>query len=480
MAIVISDHMDQDVDFYVPPGYDATSAIQEALILSQVYGVAHLVIRGRLYVYAAANPPFVLDQSLHYIFEGDGLGEIDYVNPSNLSNPSAAFTISTQATAEMNYASTNAAVSGVTAYSTYGWIIAFKNMRLLNLTGQRWFFVSSFPFGPHSTMFYFDAVQFFASFWLNQTATVVVNNCYFNNAEFLLDTQSREAVIMSSRFENEASLAISPRGWAVIGCVFLSSITSLNPGVDGNNGSVIACVFDYSRIVTQGANNLRLVACQFQNVSFSGNPGYVQLSQGVNYAIVGCAFEGDWSVQMTDLWGSPSSLFIAFNTFDFGSSLVIQIRDGTFIDSIVIMGNTFISSSYHSSLIFITGNPAPGQSTAQLTGYFKMLWIAFNTFITQGGTVLPFYINNSQIVYAQGYINVALSGTYAFIAFNYFENNNGTVDQQGQVLGAFSLQQLTSNVTGIKNLFFYFNVNENNPVYLPSTQSYTAQFNVGI
>jgi len=109
-----------------------------------------------------------------------------------------------------------------------------------------------------------------------------------------------------------------------------------------------------------------------------------------------------------------------------------------------------------------------------------MLWIAFNTFITQGGTVLPFYINNSQIVYAQGYINVALSGTYAFIAFNYFENNNGTVDQQGQVLGAFSLQQLTSNVTGIKNLLFYFNVNENNPVYLPSTQNYTAQFNVGI
>jgi len=53
MPIIISDHPDPDVDFYVPPGTDSTQAFQEAMLLSKVYGVAHLLVRGRLYIYAS-------------------------------------------------------------------------------------------------------------------------------------------------------------------------------------------------------------------------------------------------------------------------------------------------------------------------------------------------------------------------------------------------------------------------------------------
>ena len=48
------------------------------------------------------------------------------------------------------------------------------------------------------------------------------------------------------------------------------------------------------------------------------------------------------------------------------------------------------------------------------------------------------------------------------------------------VIGYMSLQQLNSNVKLITNLILTFNVNENNNAYLPSGQTYTAQFNVGI
>jgi len=33
MPIIISDHLDPDVDFYVPPGTDSTQAFQEAICL---------------------------------------------------------------------------------------------------------------------------------------------------------------------------------------------------------------------------------------------------------------------------------------------------------------------------------------------------------------------------------------------------------------------------------------------------------------
>jgi len=483
MAIVISDHMDEDVDFYVPPGTDATQAILDAIQLARVYGVAHIVIRGRLYVYATANTSFLLDQSLHYVFEGDGLAEIVYVNPNNITNPSTMIAVGSIATQEMNKATTNASVTGVLKYSTYGWVVAFRNLRLVNKTSQRWLMITGFPYNMHSTMFYFEGVEFFASIWLNQTTDVLVYNCYVNNNELLFDTQSRELVVMGSRFENNAGLAISPRGWAVIGCTFVSSETYLNPGVDGNNGSVIGCIFDYGRLITQGADNLRVVASQFQNVSFTGNGGYVQLVGGINYAIVGCAFESHWNVQISDLYRG-NSVFVAFNTFDFGTNLSIQVRDGYHVDSIVIIGNIFASWNYNSSLIFITGNPGPGSTTTLLTGSFKMLYLAFNTFINASGTkgaTYGFQIPNGPRIHGIAYVNIALNGTYAYIAFNYFQNAQGLFDNStGQQLGFFSLQQPTTNVNGITNLFFYFNVNENNPIYIPSTQHYTSAFNMGI
>jgi hypothetical protein len=132
------------------------------------------------------------------------------------------------------------------------------------------------------------------------------------------------------RFENNASLAISPRGWTVVGCVFVgTNVTYLNPGNDGNNGSVVGCVFDGSTIVTQGADNLKIVASQFQNVTFSG--GSVQLNSGINYGIVGCSFYG-YNVVISDLYRGHS-VFVAFNNFDAGSNLVVLVRDNYTLDS---------------------------------------------------------------------------------------------------------------------------------------------------
>ncbi|NON62044.1 hypothetical protein HLB03_04900, partial [Acidianus sp. DSM 29099] len=83
MPINISDHMDDDVDFYVPPGTDGTQAFLDALMIGNIYGVAHIIIRGRIYFYATENT-ITLEQSKHYIIEGDGLGEIVYVNPNRV------------------------------------------------------------------------------------------------------------------------------------------------------------------------------------------------------------------------------------------------------------------------------------------------------------------------------------------------------------------------------------------------------------
>ncbi|WP_029163846.1 hypothetical protein [Saccharolobus islandicus] len=482
MPIIISDHMDPDVDFYVPPGSDATQALQEALQLSLVYGVAHIIIRGRLYVYASSQVTLLLDQSLHYIFEGDGLGEIIYVNPNNLSNVPPLVAIGSISTVEMQYITNNNGVANKqeAAYSTWGWIIAFKNMRLINLTPQRWLIITGMPYHMHSIMFYFDSVQFFANIWLNQTGTVLLYNCYANNAELLFDTQSRELMAIGCRFENGSNLAISPRGWTVVGCVFVgTNITYLNPGIDGNNGSVVGCVFDGATIVTQGADNLKIVATQFQNVTFNG--GSVQLTQGINYGIVGCSFV-NYNVVISDLYRGHT-IFIAFNNFDDGSNLVILIRDNYVVDSITILGNLFSSIPTHNSFIFIAGSPSPGQSL-QLSGTVNMLYVAFNTFINSShtsGAAYGYELANNYRIHAFAYINVAISIIYAYIAFNYFQQNYGLYNNStGKPIGFFSLQQLTTNVKTVQNLFFYFNVNENNPMYIPSSQAYTAQFNIGI
>ena len=482
MSIIVSDHMDSDVDFYVPPGSDATQVLQEALQLALVYGVAHIIIRGRLYVYASSQVPLLLDQSLHYIFEGDGLGEIVYVNPNGVSNVPPLIAISSIATAQMHYVTSNNAVVSVqeAGYSAWGWIIGFKNLRLVNITSQRWLIITGMPYHMHSIMFYFDTVQFFANIWLNQTATVLLYNCYVNNSELLFDTQSREVMAIGCRFENNASLAISPRGWTVVGCVFVGTkVTYLNPGIDGNNGSVVGCVFDGSTIVTQGADNLKIVASQFQNVTFSG--GSVQLNSGINYGIVGCSFYG-YNVVISDLYRGHS-VFVAFNNFDAGSNLVVLVRDNYTLDSVVILGNIFSSDPTHSSLIFISGSPIPGQ-TLQLTGVAKMLYIAFNTFINASHTYGPVYgyeLANNYRIHGLAYINLGVNVIYAYIAFNYFQENYGLKDNSTrQPLGFFSLQQITINVKPVQNLFFYFNVNENNPMYIPSSQTYASQFNIGI
>lgn len=44
--------MDPDVIFYVPRGTDDTETFLEAYELSKIYRVVHLVIRGRLFIYA--------------------------------------------------------------------------------------------------------------------------------------------------------------------------------------------------------------------------------------------------------------------------------------------------------------------------------------------------------------------------------------------------------------------------------------------
>lgn len=120
----------------------------------------------------------------------------------------------------------------------------------------------------------------------------------------------------------------------------------------------------------------------------------------------------------------------------------------------------------------------------QLTGVVKILYIAFNTFINASHTSGPVYgyeLANNYRIHGIAYINLGVNVIYAYIAFNYFQENYGLRDNStGNPLGFFSLQQITTNVNPVQNLFFYFNVNENNPMYIPSSQTYTAQFNIGI
>jgi hypothetical protein len=96
--------------------------------------------------------------------------------------------------------------------------------------------------------------------------------------------------------------------------------------------------------------------------------------------------------------------------------------------------------------------------------------------ITNSGIIF-----NGYRIHGLAYINLGVNVIYAYIAFNYFQENYGLKDNStGQPLGFFSLQQITINVKLVQHLFFYSNVNENDPMYIPSSQTYTAQFNIGI
>lgn len=483
--IIISDHMDPDVDFYVPPGSDATEALSEALQLGNVYGVAHIVVRGRLYLYANGNTLFTLEQTKHYVFEGDGLGEIYYVNPNNVQNPGPVFSVGSITSTQMKYIGDVAPVIDpqFAAYSTGGWMIAFKSLRLVNQTSQRWFIITGFA-GMHSLMMYFDSVEFLASIWINETTEVVVYNCYVNGNELLFDSQSRELVVFGSRFEQNGVLAMSARGWSVVGCVFIGKNSYLNPGNDGNDGSVVGCVFDGATLITQGAANLKVVACQFQNVTFSGYQGSAQITLGWNYVIVGCSFI-QYPLSITNVYNGHT-VVVAMNNFDYGSNLVIGVCDDGYLDSLIIMGNIFTSQNYNSSLIFITGDPQyqGSSNTINFTGQINMLQIAFNTFTNSSnkeGVTIGIYATSNQRLHAQAYINMGISAKYVYVSFNYFKNNEGLHNNgSGQPLGVMSIQQLGSSMPTVNYLMFYFNVNEGNPMYIPSSQSYTSQFNIGM
>jgi hypothetical protein len=486
MAIVISDHMDPDVDFYVPPGSDATQAIQQALQLSEIYGVAHIIIRGRLYVYATGgNVPFSLGQTENYIFEGDGLGEIVYVQSDKSINANVMLSLHIPATEAMEKGVTteNSVIpTPMISYTTAGWVVAFKNLRLENYTNQRWIIAWGWS-GIHSIVTYFDSVEFIrASIWINETSMALVYNCYASGSELLFDSQSRDVVVIGSRFENNGVFAVSPRGWAVIGCVFVSYDAILNPGNDGNDGMIVGCIFDSGSITTQGAAGLRVVACTLHNVTFPGGYyGQLTYVYGQNFALIGCVLS-NYTVELTQLTGAGSYL-IAFNTFNPSSSLVIEVADNNVVQSVVILGNTFSSIETHNTFIFITGINAPGSSTVEQTGKILMLYIAFNTFNNTNQTPGAVYGMNVGPYRLRGiaYVNVAITVTYAYIVFNYFENTYGLYSNGSRKpVGYFSLQQLNSNVQLIQYLNFYFNVVENLPIYIPSNQTYNAQFNIGI
>lgn len=457
--IVISDHMDPDVDFYVPPGADATEAFQEAYELSKIYGVVHLVIRGRLYIYAQQGVvPLYISQSLHYVIEGDGMAEIIYVNPNNVPanevNPVIA--AGSDATVEMHYASkVNAEINPqIVSYSTWGWVFAMKNLRLVNLTPQRWFMVTGFPFHMHSTMFYFDSVEFFAGIWLNQTAMVVLNNCYVNNAELLFDTQSREVMAIGCRFDRNAVLAISPRGWTVVGCVFVGTqVTALNPGIDGNDGIVIGCIFDGTTIVTQGAIRLRIVGSTFENLTIPSQ-GSIELTLATDYVIVACSFN-NYNVIMKDL-KLGDRVTVAFSTFT-SSNLVLLVEDGQKVNMITIIGNVFVNSP-----MFISGS-STGNSL-KLSGTINVIYISFNTFIMNNES--SWNLRNGYVIEGNSPINIALTVNYVYVVMNNF---------LGTVKNSFSLQQLNNNVT-IGEYFFYYNVNLGN-ILVPMNQNVVIGMN---
>ncbi|AWR93947.1 hypothetical protein [Acidianus brierleyi] len=484
MAFVISDHMDPDVDFYVPPGSDATQAIQQALELSKIYGVAHIIIRGRLYVYATTNVPFPLEQSLNYVFEGDGLGEIIYLQTDKSISPPSMITTAGTANAEMQQgiSTHNSVISlPMLEYSMAGWYIAFKNLKLDNYTNQRWAIANGYS-NYHSIVMYFDGVEFNINIWINETTEVLVINCYATG-ELLFDSRSRDVMVIGSRFENEGGFAVSSRGWTVVGCVFVGPHAFLNPGNDGNDGMVVGCVFDSGTIVTQGASGLRVVACTLHNVTFPGGYyGSMNYTYGQNFALIGCVIS-NYTIALNQLTGRGSYL-IAFNTFNPSSDLIIAVADNAVVQSILIIGNTFSSIETHNSFIFIGGTNAPGSSETQLTGKVLMLYIAFNTFNNPNQTPGATYGAHFGSYYIHGiaYVNIGITVTYAYIVFNYFENTYGLYDNSTRKpVGYFQFVQLNSNVQLIQYLNFYFNVVENNiPIYIPSNQTYNAQFNVGI
>jgi len=497
MAIVISDHMDPDVDFYVPPGTDATSAVQQALEIGKIYGVAHIVIRGRIYVFATTNTAFVLTQSENYLFEGDGLGEIVYIQQNSSISANVMIALNITATQEMqqNISPNQSVVANYfIPYTTGAWMVAFKNLRLQNLTNQRWMIAWGFA-GIHSIYTYFDSCIFDnASIWINETTEAVVYNCYAGGSELLFDSQSRDVVVIGCRFETNALFAVSSRGWSVIGSVFVSSGSQVNPGNDGNDGNIIGCVFDSGQIVTQGATNLKVVACTLHNVTFPGGYfGQMTYNYGSNVSIIGCTISS-YQINLTYIFGPSTTgggaITIAFNTFNPSSNLVIGIQDGAMIWSVTIIGNVFNSIETHNSFIFITGSPQQNQpvSNIQLTGQIRVLYVAFNTFMNSNHSSGAAYgiwvgpVNDNNLRFrAIAYINVAITIANAYIVFNYFGENAGLHSNgTGQPVGYFSLQQLNSNVQPIANLNFFFNVNENNPIYVPSSQTYNAQFNVGI
>ncbi|NON63376.1 hypothetical protein HLB03_11815, partial [Acidianus sp. DSM 29099] len=272
------------------------------------------------------------------------------------------------------------------------------------------------------------------------------------------------------------------RGWSVVGSTFVGSNTYLNPGVDGNDGSIVGCIFDFGTLITQGADNLKIVASQFQNVTFSGNGGSVKLASGINYTIVGSSFVG-YNLTITDLYRGRG-VFIAFNNFNEGSNLVVQVRDGYSLDSLTIIGNIFSSIPTHGCVIFIAGSPKPGNSTIDFTGLIKMVYITFNTFqnsATSSGSIYGYQLSESSRIRSEAYINLAIGIKYMYIAFNYFEDNYGMRDNStGKLIGVLSIQQLGSSQVDITNLMIFFNVNENNPIYVPTSQSYTSGFNIGL
>jgi uncharacterized protein YjbI with pentapeptide repeats len=480
MPIIISDHLDPDVDFYVPPGTDSTQAFQEAMLLSKVYGVAHLLVRGRLYIYASDLLPITLEPSLHFIIEGDGLGEIIYVNTSNNGNIPPVFITGTEySLIEMQTATSNNAVvqTSIMEVSTFGWIVAFKNMRLVNLTSQQWFMVS----GQNNnnimlTSFYFDSVQFFANIQLLYTGLVIFTNCYSNGSQLYLSTMSRDVVIMASRFENTTLTSVSEHGWTFVGSVFVG-LAQVN--ITGSNGSIIGCVFDGALLSGQNAQNVKIVASQFQNVSFSGLGDKVSFTQGSGYSIVANSFIG---YNLVLSLGQSSWAVVGFNTFKNGANLVVLAQDGTLVENVSIIGNSFWTVPSHNSFIFVSGWSPQGEP--QLTGTINVLYIAFNNFTNSAGPpyiVYGYQVSSGLRVHGIAYINIAISVVTVFISFNYFANNGGLKSNgTGMVIGYMSLQQLNSNVQLITNLIMTFNVNENNIAYLPSGQTYTAQFNVGI
>lgn len=150
-------------------------------------------------------------------------------------------------------------------------------------------------------------------------------------------------MVFGSRFEQNGVLAMSARGWSVVGCVFIGKNSYLNPGNDGNDGSVVGCVFDGATLITQGAANLKVVACQFQNVTFSGYQGSAQITLGWNYVIVGCSFI-QYPLSITNVYNGHT-VVVAMNNFDYGSNLVIGVCDDGYLDSLIIMGNIFTSQN---------------------------------------------------------------------------------------------------------------------------------------